>query len=44
MGLALSILFDVTEMDIIVDCEDTTEVGSEYKLLLWQYKQQTAHQ
>jgi hypothetical protein len=31
-------------MDIIVDCEDTTEEGHEYKLLLWQYKQHTALQ
>lgn len=29
-------------MDIIVDCEDTTEEGPEYKLLLWQYNQHTA--
>jgi hypothetical protein len=40
-GLALSILSDVTELDIIVDCDDTIEEGHEYKLLLWPYKQHT---
>jgi predicted transposase YdaD len=43
-GVALSILPDVTEMDIIVVSDDTIEEGPEYKLLLWQYKQHTAQQ